>query len=162
MRFFKNVFSQLHTFVLWALMSAIFWGWIFTLVTDAPPAKKITVYCYVPEIRDTELAVLLEEDKPDGIKMIQVHNFEYVLFDMGNIENGDIFILPASQIGEYEELLLSKAAGVKVYDAKTHTGAAASYLGYTDEDYYLFLGAKSVHLEDGAAQAVTDALLAAP
>ena len=43
MRFVKNVFSQLHTFILWALMSAIFWGWIFTLVTDAPAGKKITV-----------------------------------------------------------------------------------------------------------------------
>ena len=30
MRFFKNVLSQLHTYVLWALLSAVFWGWIFT------------------------------------------------------------------------------------------------------------------------------------
>ena len=162
MRFFKNVFSQLHTFVLWALMSAIFWGWIFTLVTDAPPAKKITVYCYVPEIRDTELAVRLEEDRPDGIKMIQVHNFEYLLFNSGAVEFGDILILPESQIGEYEELLLPGFEGVRIYDAASRTGAAASYLGYTEEDYYLFLGAKSVHLEDGAARAVADSLLEAP
>ncbi len=162
MRFFKNIFSQLHTFVLWALMSAIFWGWIFTLVTDAPPAKKITVYCYVPEIRDTELAVFLERDKPDGVKMIQVHNFEYLLFNSGAVEFGDILILPSSEIEEYQELLRPGDPGLQVYDAAAHTGAAADYLGYTDEDYYLFLGAKSVHLEDGAAQAVADAFLSAP
>ncbi len=159
MRFVKNVFSQLHTFILWALMSAIFWGWIFTLVTDAPAGKKITVYCYVPEIRDTELAVELEEDRPEGIRMIQVHNFEYVLFDMGNIENGDIFILPESRIGDYEELLLSKSEGVKIYDAGTQAGAADEYIGYTDEDYYLFLGANSVHIGDGKAEAVARRLL---
>lgn len=159
MRFFKNVFSQLHSFVLWALMSAIFWGWIFTIVTDAPMEKKITVYCYVPEIRDTELAVSLEEEKPEGIRMIQVHNFEYVMFDTGFIEYGDIFILPESQIAEYEELLLPGGEGVKIYDAGAGSGGADDYIGYTDEDYYLFLGAKSVHLEDGKAETVAKRLL---
>ncbi len=159
MRFLKNVFSQLHTFVLWALMSAIFWGWIFTLVTDAPRERKIAVYCYVPEIRDTELAVELEKEIPEGLKMIQVHNFEYVLFNTGAIENGDIFILPESVTGEYDELLLPGREGVQIYDASTDQGGAAAYLGYEDEDYYLYLGANSVHIEDGKAEAVAECLL---
>lgn len=160
MRFLKNVFSHLHTFVLWLLFSAVFWGWIFTLVTDAPAERKITVYCYVSDIRDTEMAVRLEETKPEGIRMIQVHNFEYVMFDMGSIEKGDIFILPESKIAEYDELLLPDREGVKLYDAETDTGAAADFLGYGEEDYYLFLGAKSVHLEDGKALEVAEAILA--
>lgn len=159
MRFIKNVFSKLHAFVLWALLAAVFWGWIFTIVTDTSPERKISVYCYVPELRDTELAVELEKDMPEGIKMIKVHTFEYVMFNVDLIENGDIYILPKSRIGDYLELLAPGDQGEKIYDAATDTGAAAGFMGYRDEDYYLFIGANSPHLEDGKARAVADALL---
>lgn len=159
MRFLKNVFSQLHSFVLWALMSFIVWGWIFTLVTDAPPEKKITVYCAVPRLLDTELDVALEEDMPEGIRMVRVHTFDYVMLNVDAIENGDIFILPVSQIGEYEELLapVEGRDGVLIWDGAS--GAAGEYIGYTEEEYYLFLGANSVHLDDGRALAVAEQIL---
>ena len=132
MRVLKNIFRQLHTFVLWALASALLWSWIFTFVTDTSPDRKVTVYCYVDEIRDT------------------------VMFNIDSSENGDIFVVPASVIGEYDELFtdVNGQYGVKIYDAASRTGAAAEYLGYGDEDYYLFLGANSPHLEDGKALAV--------
>ena len=82
MRVLKNIFSQLHSFVLWALFSALLWGWVFSFVTDTSIEKKVTVYCYVPEIRDTELSAKLEEDMPEGLKMIRVRSFEYVMMDM--------------------------------------------------------------------------------
>lgn len=161
MRFFKNVFSKLHVFVLWALMSAIFWGWIFTFVTDTSPDKKVSVYFYVPEIRDTELAVELERDMPAGLKMVKVHNFQYVMFNMESVENGDVFVLPESQIGEYRELLTPGDAGRLIYDAETRTGGADSYAGYEDEDYYLFIGVNSVHRADGAAEKIAEDILKA-
>lgn len=154
MRFLKNVFSQLHTFVLWALASVLFWGWIFTFVTDTSPEKKVTVYCDVPEIRDIDLAVALEERKPEGIRMIKVHPFDYVMLNVDNMENGDIFIIPGSQREEYTDFLADPAGGVLVWDADAGRGGAASYIGYTDEDYYLFLGANSPHREDGKAMEV--------
>ncbi len=156
MRVLKNILRQLHTFVLWALASALLWSWIFTFVTDTSPDRKVTVYCYVDEIRDTELACALERTMPEGLKMIKVHSFRYVMFNIDSIENGDIFVVPASVIGEYDELFtdVNGQYGVKIYDAASHTGAAAEYLGYGDEDYYLFLGANSPHLEDGKALAV--------
>lgn len=159
MRFIKNVFSQLHSFVLWALASFIFWGWIFTMVTDTAPENKVTVYCYVPTLRDTQLAVALEENRPEGIRMIKVHSFEYVMLNVENIENGDIFILPASTTDTYAELLADPDGGVRVYDAASGQGSARSYIGYTDEDYYLYLGANSVHAEDGKALAVARELM---
>ncbi len=159
MRFIRNVFSQLHTFVLWALLSAIFWSWIFTFVTDTSPEKKVSVYCYVPEISDAELAAKLEEDKPEGIKMIKVHSFEYVMFNVDYIENGDIFVLPESLISEYDELLLDPEGGIKIYDSESGSGSADSYIGYAGEDYYLFLGMNSVHLDDGAAEEVAENLI---
>lgn len=161
MRFFKNVLSQLHSFVLWALLSAIFWGWIFTLVTDAPIQRKITVYCQVPAIRETDMAVELEERKPEGMKLIQVHSFEYVKFNTQALDYGDVFIIPASRIGDYAEELapVEGVYGVKVYDAATGQGCARAYITYGDEDYYLFLGAGSVHLEDGKALEVAKHIL---
>lgn len=181
MRFLKNVFSQLHSFVLWLLFSAVFWGWIFTLVTDAPAEKKITVYCYVSEIRDKDLAVALETDMPEGIRMIKVHPFDYVMMNIERMEDGDLFILPESQIETYAELLTyadSDAAagngmdssdttsgsvdisdGFLIYDAAAGSGGAAQYIGYEGEDYYLFPGARSAHLEDGKTLEVARQLL---
>lgn len=162
MKTLKNILSQLHTFVLWALISALFWSWIFTFVTDAPAARKVTVYCDVPALRDTALAAALEETMPEGLRMIQAHTFDYVMFGVDAFYQGDVFIVPASELAEYAELLapVEGGQGVKVYDSASGEGAAASYIGYGDENYYLFLGTGSVHLEDGKALAVARALLA--
>lgn len=162
MKILKNIFSQLHTFVLWLLMSAIVWSWIFTFVTDTSPEKKVTVYCHVPQLRETELAAALEEGMPEGLRMIKVHTFDYVMFDVEGIGQGDIYIIPASEVEKYSPDLapVDGDMGVKVYDAATDTGIAVTYIQYVDEDYYLFLGAGSVHLEDGKALAVAMRLLA--
>ena len=203
MRFLKNVFSQLHSFILWLMFSVVFWGWIFTIVTDAPAEEKVTVYCYVSEIRDKDLAVALEENRPDGIRMIKVHPFDYVMMNIERMEDGDIFILPESQIETYAELLADADSGAAagndgdggvagdadsgdmsssvdgnaaessdtagaivdisdgflIYDAAAGSGGAAQYIGYEGEDYYLFLGARSAHLEDGKALEVARRLL---
>ena len=161
MRVLKNIRSQLHSFALWLIVSVIFWGWIFTLVTDAPPAEKVTVYCHVPGIQDTALAAALEEHMPEGLRMIKVHSFDYVMFDVETIGLGDVFIIPASEIETYAESLapVGEEPGVKVYDAVTGSGAAMDYIQYADEDFYLFLGAGSVHLEDGKALKVARELL---
>lgn len=162
MRVLKNIFSQLHTFVLWLLASALFWGWIFTFVTDTVPAKKVTVYCRVPAVQDTVLAAALEEDMPEGLRMIQVHTFDYVMFDTGAFDRGDIFIVPASEDADLvrELVPLEGEQGTKVYDAAAGEGVATEYIQYGDEDYYLYLGSGSAHLDDGAAQAVARELLA--
>ena len=161
MRILKNIFSHLHIFLLWAVLSAMLWGWIFTLVTNTTPDKKVTVYCHVPEIKSTELAAALEENMPDGLKMIKVHSFDYVMFDIESINNGDIYIIPASEMEQFAEDLapVGNENGVKVYDSETGTGIAMEYIGYGEEDYYLFLGAGSVHLEDGKALIIAEELL---
>ena len=157
MRILKNIFSHLHIFVLWAMLSAMLWAWIFTFVTDTTPDKKVTVYCHVPEIKSTELAIRLEENMPDGLKMIKVHSFDYVMFNIEAIDKGDIYIIPASETEQFADDLAGD--GVKVYDCAEGTGIAKEFIGYGEEDYYLFLGAGSVHLEDGKALEVAEELL---
>ena len=161
MRILKNIVSHFHIFLLWAVLSTMLWAWIFTLVTDTSPDKKVTVYCHVPEVQGTELAIELEKNMPEGLKMIRVHSFSYVMFDMESINKGDIFIIPISDIEQFAPDLapVDDENGVKVYDSKTGNGIAAEYISYGDEDCYLFLGAGSAHLEDGKALAVANSLL---
>ena len=41
MRVLRNIFSQLHEYVLWLLLSTVLWGWIFaSFVTDTKAEKK--------------------------------------------------------------------------------------------------------------------------
>lgn len=162
MKMMKRILSQWHSFVLWLLASALFWSWIFTFVTDTSPEHKVTVYCKVPEIRDVALAAALEERLPEGLRMIQVHSFDYVMFDLDAFYGGDVFIVPASEIETYADVLapLEGEMGLKAYDALTGTGLAMDYIHYGQEDYYLYLGSRSVHLEDGKAMEVARQLLA--
>lgn len=180
MQFLKNIWSQLHRFVLWALLSTVFWAWIFTLVTDTVPEKKVTVYVLTEKCRSTELALQLEETKPEGIRMIKVHPFSYAAFGNAELLGADLYIVDEK---DAEEMLPSFASlngenwnpgnreelrrdgtlyGVKVYDGATGAGAAADFIGYEPgQDYYLFFNADSLHLGsgDGAALRVAEALL---
>lgn len=158
MRFFKNLWAHLPLFLLWGVISAMLWGWIFTFVTDTAPENKVTVYCRVPALEDTKLAARLEETMPEGLRMIKVHSFDYVMF--GEVTGGDVYIIPASEIGPFAGDLaaVDGVFGVKVYDAASGAGAALPYIRYGGEDYYLFLGAGSVHLEDGKALEVAKQL----
>ena len=98
---------------------------------------------------------------PEELRMVKVHPFSYVMFDMESIDKGDIFIVPASDREELAKYL-APGEGEKIYDGTTGEGAAMEYIQYTDEDYYIYLGAGSVHLEDGKALAVAQELLALP
>ena len=162
MRVFKNIWSQLHTFVLWGLASALFWAYVFTFVTDTAPEKKVMIYCDVPEIQDIQLAARLEENLPEGIRMIKVRSFQYVMIDTDNIQAGDIFLLPASKVEEYRQFFQEGDQGILVYDADTGIGIAGQYINFGQENYYLFFGAKSPHIEDGKAMEVAQNLLAVP
>lgn len=162
MKIVKRILSQLHSFVLWLLISALFWSWIFTFVTDTSAERKVTLYCKVPAMQDVDLAAALEERMPEGLKMIQAHSFDYVMFGTDAFYQGDLFIVPESEIEAYAELLVPVEGeqGARVYDASAAIGAATAYISYGEEDYYLFLGAGSVHLEDGKALEVARALMA--
>ena len=176
MRIFKNVFSKLYVFLIWIIFSTMIWGWIFNLVTDTTVDKKVTLFIEAPVLQDTELAVYLEEDMPEGIKMIKVHPFSYAMINADLLLGSDLFIVRESNIEQYAEDLApidpslydgdseiyyidSVAYGIKVYDHATKSGLAAEYIEYYDEDCYLFFGADSTHISDGAALRVAERLL---
>ena len=176
----KSLWAQLHRFVLWFIISTIFWAWIFTILTEAPPAKKVTLYAQAESCAERALEEALDPARPEGIRLIQAHLFSYALFDTQDALNADLYVIPASQADDFldsyapldgeeldvggRELFVRDGVsyGVKIWDAASGEGAAAEYLGYAPgEDYYLFFNVKSLHLGsgDGAALRIAEALL---
>ena len=168
----------------WALVCIMFWGWIFTLVTDARPANKLVLCVDRPELRDEALADALSADRPEGIKLIAVHSFDYYIFDTEELRVADLYVVGGNEAEKYIESfrplaetglavqgetwsLEGVAYGLKVYDAESGAGAAASFISYagegeTPQDYYLFFGTESAHKEDGKALRLAEAFLKLP
>ena len=130
------------------------------LATDTSAAKKITVFAEVDNMRETELTLLLEENKPDKIKMIKVHKFSYAMFDSYTLMNADIYIVGKENAEQYIDSFVPLEEkegveyyyhngvpyGIKIFDKETKKGSATKYISYGDDDYYLFFGINSVHL----------------
>lgn len=163
----RRTLSRFHVYLLWALLSVFLWSYVFSFLTDTSPAKKLTLYISTEQVEDVELAAQLEENGlPDGIRMVKVHPFSYAMFSDQDLLSADLYVVSASEAegwrdsfrplpdGMTGDLALENGAqGIRVYDAKTGTGAFDGLIGYAGEDYYLFFGAQSLHTEadDGAA-----------
>ena len=170
----KQLWNLLPAMILWLMLSAFFWGWIFTFLTDTEPENKLTLFVDAAVTDGTGLAVKLEESLlSDTIRMVKVHPFSYAMLDGEQLRCSDAFIVRASHVEEYREwfaplpsefaacadpadasvLLLPDGApcGLRVYEAATGEGIAAEYISYhdpalPDEDFYLIFGKASVHL----------------
>ena len=151
-KFLRNVFSQLHAFAFWAILSLILWGWIFSNVTDVARDKKVEIFVNAYDMQYKELRLELERDMPEGIRMVKVHLFTDALFGDKTFLGADIYIVKASEVEELRESFWGE--GVKVYDAATGEGAADEWIVYAieeepAEDYYMFYGINSKHTGRG-------------
>ena len=172
MQVLKNIFSRFYIYILWALSAYVLWAFIFGLVTDTKPEKKVVLFADVTGIRDIDLASLLEESAEDPVRMVQVHPFSYAMFSEEAISGADIYIVGKKEAADYQEnfAVLNEEAlsflgkdrvyineetgevtGVLIYDAASHKGCAEEYIPYEqsesgEEDYYLFFSASSKHL----------------
>jgi len=182
MRLIRRILSQLHRYVMWALLSSVLWAWIFlNFVTDTVPQNKVVLYTNTASVADRALETALSASLPEGIRMVKVHSFDYAAFDIGAPNGSDLYILPASELADNLASLCPMDArgaddyradgavwGWRVYDAATGEGAASAYIGYADEDCYLCAAKNSGHLgawngsKDGAAIEIAQAILALP
>ncbi|MBR6006230.1 MAG: hypothetical protein IK064_01235 [Clostridia bacterium] len=189
MRIIKKILSNIHRYVLWALVSVFLWGWIFTLTSDTVRAKKVEVYSHTVSVDTAELSALLSEELPDGIRMVRAHNFDYTLFDNSILSAADILILSESEIADYTASLCpipsgengfdftgayekdGSVYGLLIYDAAADRGAANACIDYVSpdsadkQDFYLCFMNSSVHIgtlndsPDDAALTVAKKLL---
>ena len=180
MRILRNIISQLHVYIVWLILSFVLWGFVFNILTDAPAEKKLVLFADVEQCSDKAMAAALEAERPAGIKLVQVHSFGYAMFDETNLLNADLYIVRAEDAEDYknsfrpldtalldtEGLTLldldGEPRGVRVWDGTE--GCAASYLGYGEGEYYLFVGAKSLHAgeKDDAAYRMLGEILKLP
>ena len=167
MRYLKKIVTLIPLLILWLMLSIILWGFVFNLITDAPPREKITLCVDAETPGAVELAVLLEEKLNGQVRMVKVRPFEYAMFDSGTLTGADLFIVPASHAETYQEWFCPLPAelknqdlileiggvpfGVRAFDASADKGIASGCIRYAEpgtvtEDYYLLFGNESVHL----------------
>lgn len=181
MRMLRRIFSRFYVYILWLFLSFLLTGFIFTRLGDTDAAHKVTLFADVPDVRDVELAAVLEEDLPAPVRMIQVHPFSYAMFDSSTLLGADLYIIPESHAEAYSGSFRAVTGvpldteggyyrggelwGIKVWDAALGEGVATDYIRYPDEDCWLFFNAASGHLAsvsgegDDAALAVAQKLL---
>ncbi len=162
-----KVMKLIPLLILWLMLSIFLWGFVFNLITDVPPAQKITLCVDAETPGATQLAVLLEEKLGGKVRMVKVLPFTYAMFDTGTLTKADLFIVPASHVETYmewfaqipqeliaESLILEIDGvpyGIRAYNAASDTGTAKDCIQYvsTDgetEDYYLLFGKESIHI----------------
>lgn len=158
MRKLRRFSKQLPALLVWLVISLVFWCWVFTFLTDTKPQNKIALFISVPSCRDTELALEMEKEMPEGIRMVKAHPFSYAMLDSEQIARADLYIVRASEIDLYRDWFADE--GLCIRKAGQRSGLDA-YIGFIapEEDWYLFTGENSVHLTDGAARRAAETLL---
>ena len=173
-RAFRRGLALLPLMAMWLICCAVFWTFVFSRVTDTSADGKIVLYVDAPVPGSTDLAVALEEERAEGIRMVHARPFSYAMFSGQELQTADLYILPRSHVEKYQAwlcplpendwreaagaeetdfLLLDGAAyGIRVYRAEDGWAVAGRYIAYeeedTREDYYLFFGAASLHVKD--------------
>lgn len=162
----KSVLRNWYRYVLWTLISAVFWSWIFTLLFSAPVKKKVVLYADLPSIDDRGLSIALEEDLPEGIRRVPTNCFEDLMFDQNAVLHGDLYLIPESHAETYLDSFApidpanfpdasfyesdGEAYGILVYDESTGLKIAGKYVYYLPgERCWLFFNRDSVHLGTG-------------
>ena len=163
----KRILRLLSHLLLWALAAGLLTGWVFNMLTDARREEKITLFAGMRSVRAQELAAALEEDLPEGIRMVQVRPFAYAMMDTTSLETADLYVMTAAQAEEHRGWIRSlpsgmseaedalvldgEPVGVRLFDAASGQGAARSFLNYDEspgEDWYICFGTDGFHLAD--------------
>ncbi len=163
-RRFLRAFGQfLLPAVLWAMLAAVFTGFVFNQITDTVPADKIVIYADCEVLDAPELADRMEKLLEGKIRMVKIHPFSYAMFDSNRLKQADLYIVPDSHKEEYGQWFPPEE-GIVLYDPASGRESAGKYFlfvpeGGTSEPYRVYPGNNSVHLEDGFAREAAKLLL---
>ena len=183
----RKLISLIPLMIVWLMACVLFWGWIFTMITDTSPVHKIVLCADVSAINVKELSLRLESEMPENIYMVKVYPFSYAMFDSDTLRKADLLIVREQDIDMYKDWFAplpdsfldkpftycspdNSVSGIKIYDSANNTGSACSLIQYSSPgkepcDYYLFFGTSSTHVknrnnaDDDAAVIAADILL---
>lgn len=144
---------------IWALAAFFIGSFVFYQRTDTDQAHKITIYMDGEVTGEVKLAARLEKELGNPVRMVQIHPFRYFMFGSAALKAGDLFIIPDSDLEQFADWL---EAGEKwtAYDPESGTAVAEDVFLYSEnETYGLYIGAESVHREDGLARNAAELLL---
>lgn len=159
----KRILRSWHRYVLCALLSVIFWAWIFTLLFHAPAKHKVVLYAGLPVIDGNGLSMVLEEDLPEGIRRVDAGAIEDSIFNQDEVLYGDLYIISET---DAEQLIPSfapidraafqgetfyesdgKTYGILIYDEETGLKVAGDNVFYVPHQrFYLFFNKDSRHI----------------
>lgn len=192
MRLIKKIFSNLHRYLLWLLISVFLWAFVYFLITDTTREKKVTIYVDAPEVRAEAMADALELNKPEGIKMIKAYPFSYAAFNSLAVGSGDIYIMSESAIMNNLDVLCpignefaahsengfyvdGSLYGICLRSVKSGVVCAGEYITFdapgaagSGEDYYICFNKRSIHIlpwtgvGDDAAAELAESILELP
>ena len=150
--------------VLWLFFVVIFGSFIFYQITDTAPARKITLYMDGVMKGEARLAERLEEQIGEPIRMVKIHPFSYVMFGGDELQGADLFIIPDSDLEQFGEWTAPEEEIFIVYDPETGVSVAGDVFlyeaeGRKPETWRLYIGAGSVHLQDGLARKTAEILM---
>lgn len=156
MKIVKLIAEKLMLLIVIAVLCTIFWGWIFTFLTDTTIDKKLTLYvdAGMTSEQGTAAAVELEKNKPGWIRMIQVRPFTYAMFDDTGLRRADMYIVNQTNAETYREWFaplpqeLYQEENMLVMNGSAYGLQLTSidwFHGLPGEKYYLVMGASSSH-----------------
>ena len=145
---------------IWALVAVIFTSFVFYQITDTTPANKLTLCVDGTVQNEARLAALLEKELSSPIRMVQVHPFTYFMFSSSALRAADLYIVPDSDLEQFADWFAPGEESMIVHDPETGVSVADAWILYTPEEtWHLYLGAGSVHLEDGLARQGAELLM---
>ena len=168
----KRILRNWYRYILCALLSAIFWAWIFTLLFSAPAKKKIVLYADQPYLERNALSMALEEDLPDGIRIVDTASFDDKMFNQVEVLDGDLFLISESHAEAYLASFApidranfpgasfyesdGEAYGVLVYDEGMGLNVGGQFIVYTPKERcWLFFNKDSMHIGKNDDAAIT-------
>lgn len=161
----KKLFHLIPLLLAWLVLSVIFWGWIFTIVTNIPPGQRIVIAVDAKVNDPKGIAVELEQTRPDMIRQVRVLPFTYAVMSTAELEKADLFVISERDMEELEEWFLpltekyialqpakqERYNGFGILMEKTPYDSNVLYENNKDGSemhYYLCLGNKGGHIQD--------------
>ncbi len=146
--------------VLCLLGCTVLWGFVFSHLTGAPAEQKVTLYIHSVRVDTWGLSAVLEQDLPQGVRMVQARPFTYAMMDQEGLEKADLYVVSEEDVNTYidwfaplpqewadrEGCFVDQGVPMGV----PADGAAGQYVTYLSPEgnggaFYLFFGKNSAH-----------------
>ena len=164
----RRQFGEILLYLLaWLMISILIVGSVFVRITDTDAAHKFTFSTTAGTESAVRLAERLEQNLPDGIRMVKVRPFTYYMFGGDELRNSDVFLISENEIPDYIGWFSPLPAEYDREGAYFEDGVLLGVPCEPDDldcpvkdgPWYLFLGKDSVHSEDGGNLYLFDEIL---